>query len=106
MGKSLDKLKELVSKSFKEGASPEQVKAVAEIEQTISLAEQEEREIIKTNGELTKAYKDLINATSGNIKEDKTAKEFETKTCPSFDEALKNYRNGLNIEGTEKRKGD
>ena len=104
MGKSLDKLKELVSKSFKEGASAEQVKAVAEIERTISLAEEEEREIIKTNGELTKAYKDLIHSTAGNVKEDPVKKDFETKACPSFEEALMNYSKGLDIEGKEKRK--
>lgn len=104
MGKSLDLIKKLVSESFKEGATAEQIKQVAAIEEAVQSAEEEERELIKTNGELTKAYKDLIHSTAGNVKEDPVKKDFETKTCPSFDEALMNFSKGLDIEGKEKRK--
>ena len=104
MGKSLDLIKKLVSESVKEGASAEQVKRIAEFEKAIAGAEEEEKELIKTNGELTKAYKDLIHSTAGTVKDDPVKKDFETPKCPSFDEALMNFSKGLDIEGKEKRK--
>ena len=99
----LDDLTKLVAESFvKEGAKPEEIEKQAQIQRTIEEAKAEQAELLKTNGELTKAYRDLINSTAGNKKPQD--EEFKEKEIPSFEEALKNWGNGYDILGQEKRK--
>lgn len=103
MGK-LDELRKFVSESFtKEGQTAEDVKKLAQLEKLISDSEEENKKTLDANKELVNAYRDLINHTAGDIKEDKNNPTAPNKELPDFDKALANWTNGYDIFGENLR---
>lgn len=107
MGQKLEELSKFIANSFSEaGQKPEDIKKLVELNKLVDEAKQEDKQLLETNAELAKGYKDLIEHTAGNVKASNDPIQKE-KDVPEFDEALTNWSNGFDIFGEKLReKGD
>lgn len=90
MGK-LEQLRQLVADAFAEATDKKQIEQLASINNSIQEVEKEQQVLEEKNAELIKSYKDLIQHTSFNDKNNQPADQTGTSAPVSFEDALAKF---------------
>lgn len=89
MGK-LDELRQIVADAFQQATEQQDIERLAKINVAIDAVSEEQDVLLAKNADLLKSYKDLVQHTSFDAKDNKAIDEIAPQPV-SFDDALKQF---------------